>query len=109
MNTYTETFEYDELTDMKDKCKQIREQIGIMTLMACGAREFKFLEKGKIGLHFRVNHGRTHQYIIIELNSLDYYNVTLKRITKKDEKILEEYKDIDCMKISDTVYRMVNK
>ena len=109
MYAYTETYEYDELTDMQDKCKEIRKQIGIMTLMACGAREFKFLEKGKIGLKFRVNHGRTHQYMIIELNSLDYYNVILKRMTKIEEKILEEYYDIDCTQLSDTVYRMVNK
>jgi hypothetical protein len=109
MQARVREFSYDDIVYMQQVAGAIRKQIGVQTLMACGAREWKFLNDG-IGLRFRVNQGSKRQFIEIALNSLDLYDITLSRIKRDNTvEILEEEHGIYCDQLRDTVYHMVNK
>lgn len=102
---------FDDISEMQAIANIIRKQIGISTLMACGAREWRFLEDGKKGTGFRVNAGVKREYISISLEPNDTYTVKhykLKRVTN-EEIILSQFNDVYCEMLSNMVYRMVNK
>ncbi len=107
-------FNSDDIYEIHTIGKTIRQQIGIMTLMACGAREFKLIgiENGeKPGLQFRVNKGASRQYIKVILEPNDTYTVIsyrLKRITDEHIDIIDLY-DIYCDQLNEIVYKLVNK
>ena len=106
-------YSFEEITEMQQIAKIIRQQIGMRNLMACGAREFKLLgfDSPKKGLQFRVNDGAKRQYIKVVLEPNDTYTVIsyrLKRVTDEHIDIVDLY-DIYCEQLGETVYRMVNK
>lgn len=92
---------------------QVIAQIGKNTLMACGAREYKYGpdEKNNGYLMFRVNDSKRQQYIRITLMPQDLYNVDLIKVKRKTHaiEILERKSDVFCDDLSDIVYHMVNK
>jgi hypothetical protein len=106
-------FTFDDICNMQNIGKTIRQQIGISTMMACGAREFKLLGFGsdKQGLQFRVNTSAKRQFIKVILQPNDTYTVIayrLKRVTNEHIDI-EDYYDIYCDQLSEIIYKMVNK
>lgn len=102
---------FEDISEMQEINKIIRQQITNQILMACGAREWRFLENGRKGTRFRVGASSSRQFIEVELMANDTYEVTcfrLKRIT--DEKIiLEQYDDVYCNQLAHIVYHAVNK
>lgn len=102
---------FEDINKMQEINKIIRQQIGNITLMACGAREWRFLENGRSGTRFRVAASSKRQFIEIELMPNDTYEITsfrLKRVT--DEKIIiEKHDDIYCDQLTEIIYRVVNK
>lgn len=108
------TFDYENICEMQEVAKTIRQQIGLKNLMAIGAREWRFLgwhAQGKQGLSMRVGAGSKRQFIEILLEDNDTYTVIsykLKRVT--DIRIeLERATDVYCEILGEIVYRMVNK
>lgn len=104
---------FDEIDEMQQIAKTIRQQIGVPNLMACGAREWKLLgfDSPKKGLQFRVNAGAKRQYIKVILEPNDTYTVIsyrLKRVTDEHIDINDVY-DIYCENLGETIYHMVNK
>ncbi len=106
-------FSYDQIDEMQQCAKIIRQQIGKANLLACGAREWKLLgfDSPKKGLQFRVNAGSKRQFIKVVLEPNDTYTVIsyrLKRVTDEHVDIVDLY-DIYCEQLGETVYRLVNK
>lgn len=106
-------FSYEQIDEMQQIGKTIRQQIGIPNLMACGARDWKLLgwNSPKQGLEFRVNHSNKRQYIKVILEPNDTYTVIsyrLKRVTDEQIDVIE-FKDVYCDMLGELVYRMVNK
>lgn len=113
MQHKVEEFSYEDICEMQQCVAAIRKQIGLPTLMACGAREWKFIgsPSEKMGLQFRVNSGVKRQYIKVVLEPNDTYSVIsyrLKKVTDEHIDIQDKY-DIYCDMLSETVYRLVNK
>jgi hypothetical protein len=102
-------FSFDDICHMQEVAKFIRQQIGIPTLMACGAREFKFLEDGLQGITFKVGSGRKRLYMIVFLTSNDDYSIELRRTCKNGEVIEEKAMGVYCDQLSQIIYHMVNK
>ncbi len=109
MLSYTETtYECDEIFEMQEIAATIRKQIGMRTLMACGAREWQFPTNAK-GIIFKVGNGRLRLHIKVILTSMDDYSVSLIKLGRVDTKIVEHYDGIYCDQLSEIVYKMVNK
>lgn len=91
----------------------IKQQIGIRTLMACGARNFVCGMKGD--LSFKVGSGRGRiKSVQITLNPSDTYTVVYREQYNSGPKkfeIAEEqsYDDVYCDMLSDVVYSLVNR
>lgn len=83
-------------------------QIGLMTKMACGAREAKY-DSENDALIFKVGGGARCAYVKITLNASDYYDLVMYRIRANKVTELESHTDIDCVQLSEVVYHMVNK
>jgi hypothetical protein len=106
-------YSYEDIDQMQQISKTIRQQIGVANLMSCGAREFKLLgfDSPKKGVQFRVNHSAKRHYIKVILEPNDTYTVIsyrLKRVTGEHIDIVDLY-DIYCENLAETIYRMVNK
>ena len=101
---------YEDINEMQQIAKTIRQQIGMVTLMACGARNWRFLENGKRGISFQVGAGSRRHFINIGLEPDDTYTIVsykLKRIT--NERIqLAAHTDIYCDQLTDLIYRMTH-
>jgi hypothetical protein len=83
-------------------------QIGLMTKMACGAREAKYSPESD-ALTFKVGGGARCAYIKITLNPMDYYDLVMYRIRANKVTELDSREDIDCEQLSECIYHMVNK
>jgi len=106
-------YSYEDINEMQDIAKTIRQQIGFANLASCGAREYKLigLESPKKGVQFRVNASAKRQYIKVILEPNDTYTVIsyrLKRVTDEHIDIVDLY-DIYCEQLGETIYKMVNK
>lgn len=83
-----------------------RSQIGVMNLMACGARKFSYSADGQ--LTFKV--GGRMRSIEITLDASDTYTVRLVRITRNYSRVVvEEHSDVYCDVLGQVVYGAVNK
>ena len=106
---------YEDICELQQCAKIIREQIGIANLMAVGAREFKFMDTYNWeqelarGLTFKVNAGVKRQWMEVELKGDDTYTVALWKTTKKGNILLEIESDVYCEQLGSIVYHMVNK
>lgn len=85
--------------------RTILRQIGPMTLMACGARNYVDLGDG---VHFNVLTGRSHK-IVVKLAANDTYTVERVRLRNYTVESVEHATDVYCDQLSDVVYHMVNK
>ncbi len=89
--------------------RTIFSQISMSTKMACGIRKAVITDNG---LMFQVGSGNPMKKIIVKLNSLDYYDVEMGKITRKGGlvwKIMETAENVDCFSLSEVIYHMVNK
>lgn len=102
-------YSYEDIDEMQQCAAMIRQQITNSTLMAVGARNWKFSEHK--GVVFQVNAGSKRQYIEVILKGDDTYTVIsykLKRVTN-ERIVLESGSGIYCSELGETVYGMVNK
>lgn len=102
---------FDEICEMQEVGKIIRQQIGLPTLLACGAREWRFNDDGTRGTQFRVNKGVKRQFIRVTLEADDTYTVLHYRLKPVTDKVvyLKQVSDVYCEMLSSIIYDMVNK
>jgi hypothetical protein len=94
------------MTDAKTTAETTRRQIGMMNLMACGARQFSYDAEGT--LKFKV--GGRMRYVEVQLDPSDTYTARLIRVTRNYEVVtVEETSGVYCDQIGEAVYRLCNK
>jgi len=91
----------------------IRHQIGMQTLMACGAREYRcgWSSEDYPHLTMRVGDGKRGLWVRVTLMPSDTYTVELFKMMRVQHvlKQIEEFEDVYCDMLSNIIYRMVNK
>lgn len=86
----------------------IKQQIGMMTMMAVGGRDFRALpetDTQRGGLRFTVNRSRLTQ-IVVRLMWNDTYTVEFVKVNSRTgaERVVKSYDDTYCDQLSDLVY-----
>jgi hypothetical protein len=97
-----------------DFARTVQKQIGMMTLGACGAREFIYKwSDGEQYLQFTVARktARRISKVRVTLTPMDVYDVALYVYDRKtlDTTTVESVEGIYADQLSETVYGMVNK
>ena len=105
---------HEEICELQQMTNVIRQQIGMTTLMACGARKYTcgWSSDGHPHLNMQVGDGKKGLYVRITLLPSDTYTVELFQALRNSTSVLkqiEEYEDVYCEQLSSTVYHMVNK
>lgn len=96
------------MSNGRDIAQTTWQQISTQTKMACGARERMFDAAGT--LTFKVG-GKPMRFVCVELDASDTYNVEHYRLKRGsyDKVSLEAVSGVYADRLSEVVYRMVNK
>jgi len=104
---------HEEICELQQMTNVIRQQIGIPTLMACGARKYTcgWSSDGYPHLNMQVGDGKKGLYIRVTLLPSDTYTVELFQAMRAQHvlKQIEEYEDVYCEQLGSMIYHMVNK
>lgn len=95
---------------MNQVANTIKQQIGVKTLMACGARNF-LASATSLEMEVLEDARAVIKLLTVTLNGKDLYDVELVVLSMRhmSRTVIEEKTDIFCENLSDVVYRMCNK